>query len=262
MIKINHELPESLLKYSIEFNDYEFVLPHLLDKSPGYKKFMLEAKEKGRYIIMDNSLHELGEAYNWDRLKFWVNELKPNEFIVPDVWENKNETLRNAKYFKQFQYPKETKLVAVIQGKNIGEITESYVILKDLGYEKIAFSYGASFYERLVEHSNPFVSKALGRVTLIHSLLKRGIMSNKDKIHLLGCSLPQEFIYYKDLKIIESLDTSNPVMAALDGVKYESYGLLEKPKSNLNNSFDKIDNLDIELLKYNTTKFKEINGLL
>ena len=26
---------------------------------------------------MDNSLHELGEAYDYDRLKYWVNELKP-----------------------------------------------------------------------------------------------------------------------------------------------------------------------------------------
>ena len=35
---------------------------------------------------MDNSLHELGEAYDFDRLKYWVNELEPDEFMVPDVW--------------------------------------------------------------------------------------------------------------------------------------------------------------------------------
>ncbi len=37
---------------------------------------------------MDNSLHELGEAYSTDRLMYWVNKLEPNEFIVPDVWED------------------------------------------------------------------------------------------------------------------------------------------------------------------------------
>ena len=47
-----------------------------------------DAKEYGRYIIMDNSLHELGEAYDYDRLKYWIKELEPDEFIVPDVWMN------------------------------------------------------------------------------------------------------------------------------------------------------------------------------
>ena len=50
----------------------------------------------GRYIIMDNSLHELGEAYDTDRLLYWVNELKPDEFIVPDVWEDYEESVVNA----------------------------------------------------------------------------------------------------------------------------------------------------------------------
>ena len=43
-------------------------------------------KKQGRYIIMDNSLHELGKAYNHERLLHWITELEPNEFIVPDVW--------------------------------------------------------------------------------------------------------------------------------------------------------------------------------
>ena len=32
----------------------------------------------GRYIVMDNSLHELGEAYNTERLMYWINELTPD----------------------------------------------------------------------------------------------------------------------------------------------------------------------------------------
>ena len=46
---------------------------------------------------MDNSLHELGEAYKTDRLLYWINELEPDEFIVPDVWQDKTATLVNAK---------------------------------------------------------------------------------------------------------------------------------------------------------------------
>ena len=40
----------------------------LLDQDEEYKQYFFDAKKSGRYIIMDNSLHELGEAYNYDRL--------------------------------------------------------------------------------------------------------------------------------------------------------------------------------------------------
>ena len=86
MPKTSHELPISMLTRSYDINDYEYCLPHLLDQNEIYKNHFYKAKKDGRYIIMDNSLHELGVAYDSDRLMYWINELKPNEFIVPDVW--------------------------------------------------------------------------------------------------------------------------------------------------------------------------------
>jgi len=56
-IKVNHEVPRSLLSSSYKFNDYDFILPHLLDQDEEYLQHFLDAKRKGRYIIMDNSLH-------------------------------------------------------------------------------------------------------------------------------------------------------------------------------------------------------------
>ena len=52
---------------------------------------------------MDNSLHELGKAYDSKRLLHWINELKPNEFIVPDVWQDKTATLVNAKRWSKIE---------------------------------------------------------------------------------------------------------------------------------------------------------------
>ena len=62
MVKVSHEVPICLLNKSRDFNDYDYCLPHLLDKNLEYEKYFRDAKEKGRYIIMDNSLHELGKA--------------------------------------------------------------------------------------------------------------------------------------------------------------------------------------------------------
>ena len=99
MVKVSHELTcKYAFDRSYEINDYEYCLPHLIrSKMKLYKDHFLKAKKDGRYIIMDNSLHELGKAYAEDRLMYWVNELEPDEFIVPDVWQDQTATLVNAK---------------------------------------------------------------------------------------------------------------------------------------------------------------------
>ena len=145
-IKISHETPMCLLDDSLKFNDYDYCLPHLLDEEPKYLEYFRKAKAAGRYIIMDNSLHELGEAYDSSRLIYWINELKPNEFIVPDVWENAEESIINATIWNIYDFPKEVEKVAVVQAKTIHEASECAKAYKDLGYGKICFSYGASYY--------------------------------------------------------------------------------------------------------------------
>lgn len=257
MVKINHEGPRCLLQYSQKYNSYDFCLPHLLDQDEEYKNYFIEAKKQGRYIIMDNSLHELGEAYSNDRLFYWLRELEPNEFIVPDVWEDSIQTRKNAKHWTQYNYPNNTTPVAVVQAISLGEALLCYQTLKDLGYQKIAFSYGASYYQELGEGESDSIKKANGRFQVIKTLFERGIIKKTDRVHLLGCAVPQEFRLYKNMSFIESIDTSNPVMAALDEMKYSEQGLLHKPKANINNHYDmEINKIDLELLNHNVKMFK------
>ncbi len=61
MIKVSHEVPICLLEHSLKFNHYDYCLPHLLDQNEQYREFFYKSKAEGRYIIMDNSLHELGK---------------------------------------------------------------------------------------------------------------------------------------------------------------------------------------------------------
>ena len=261
-IKVSHETPLCLLNDSREFNDYDYCLPHLLDEEPGYLEYFLESKKQGRYIIMDNSLHELGEAYNHERLIHWINELEPNEFIVPDVWENCTESVINAEIWALYDFPKNTEKVAVIQAKTLHEASQCARAYKDLGYGKICFSYGASYYNDICTHPNKDLGKALGRLMVISTLLKTGELRQDDRIHLLGCAVPQEFGWYGGINCIESIDTSNPVMAALGGYTYTSGGLKSKPKENMNNFFYIEGNkINYDLLDHNLTKFKEINNL-
>jgi hypothetical protein len=234
----------------------------LLDQEQGYQDYFLTSVSQGRYIIMDNSLHELGHAYDEDRLMYWISVLRPNEFIVPDVWQDRDKSVVNARKWAQIKLPLGVEKVAVVQATTLHEAATCYQTYKDLGYKKIAFSYGASYYNDVVPHPNKNLGKAIGRISVISALHKMNVIEDKDRVHLLGCQVPQEFGWYRGFKFIESIDTSNPVMAALEGMRYTNSGLIEKPKANMNDYFLMLsDQVDYELLSYNILKFREINDL-
>ena len=260
-MKISHEVPISLLEDSKKFNNYDYILPHLLDKFEGYKDYMLKAKEEGRYLVMDNSLHELGYPYDTDRLLHWINVLEPNEFIVPDLWENSIGTLQLAEKWSTISLPSNVTKVAVVQSKNIKDTIDVYNSFKIMGYKKIAFSYGAEYYTKIMPHYHTPTARALGRLKVIIDLCNKEIIKLEDRIHLLGCSLPQEFLWYQAIPQIESIDTSNPIMAGIMGERYKDYGLLFKPKVKIDDVIDKtFDEVTLENIKFNVNKFRTING--
>jgi hypothetical protein len=261
-MKVSHEVPLALLEMSKSFNDYDYCLPHLLDKYEEYKKYFQWAKENNRYIIMDNSLHELGHAYDSDRLMYWINELQPNEFIVPDVWEDMEASIKNAAEWARIALPLNVLKVAVVQAKSIEEAAECYFKYKTLGYKKIAFSYGAAYYKEHFPHPTPAVATAVGRVSVISKLYAENIIKDTDNVHLLGCAIPQEFVHYKNMPFITTIDTSNPIMAAIEGTVYEPYGLDQKPKTKIDDVIDsKIDKIQFGKVIMNTKYFRTINGI-
>ena len=261
MVKVSHELPNNMLHMSKEINDYEYCLPHLMDDNLNlyeYRDHFLQAKKDGRYIVMDNSLHELGKAYAEDRLRHWIYVLEPDEFIVPDVWQNMTSTLVNAKRWSKIKLPKGVTKVAVVQANDYNEAVDCYLKLKDLGYKKIAFSYGADWYAKMVPHPNPLVGKMMGRISTISSMYENGVINKNDRIHLLGCALPQEFGYYADFPFIESIATSNPIIHGLEGIKYNKLGLLTKSKTKIDRT--KLKPITPETLydiNHNLIRFKQ-----
>ena len=231
-MKVSHEAPIPYMRQVRGMIDYDYCLPHLLDESEEYKQYFQESKEMQRYIIMDNSLHELGEPYDKERLAHWLYYFEPDEFIVPDYWQDKTATLVSAKEWINKTYPDNTTPVAVVQGNNASEARECYRILKYQGYEKIAFSYGADWYENYGElyivGVNKIITKAYGRYFFIKELYDDDTIKKSDRIHLLGCNIPQEFSWYKNMPFIKTIDTSNPVIHGLAGIKYNDWGLDEK----------------------------------
>jgi hypothetical protein len=259
-MKVSHEVPLSLLEKSLTFNDYQYVLPHLLDKYDEYKTFMLKYRDQeNSFIIMDNGLFE-GVTHTDEDLIEKINLIKPDIFITPDAWNNSHFTYRNAKYWMNTissQLPSKTKLMVVLQGKTLEEIINLYDKCIDLEFKHFAFNHSSNLYQRIFNHSNKLVNQMMGRIELIHLMKKQGYIKDGHYIHLLGASLPQEFLYYKNVNWIHSVDTSSPIINGTLGITYEEYGLFSKPLNKIEEFFEDSLEGQIEDIIFNINKFKE-----
>jgi hypothetical protein len=261
-MKISHELPISLLEYSSDWNDYEYCLPHLMDKYSDYRQYFLDSRERDRFIIMDNGLFE-GVTHTTEDLLSKINLVQPDIFIVPDVWNNSAATIRNAKSwminYKQ-HIPAGVNLMAVCQGEDMGDLITTYQTLVDLGYTHIAFNHSSCAYQEMYPTFSgvaPLKASMYGRMEFIRKLVERNVIRPSHYHHLLGCSLPQEFMAYKDWKFIKSCDTSNPILVGAEGTRYTDSGINWKPKHKLEHYFEMDLSDRLEDIIFNVEKFKK-----
>jgi queuine/archaeosine tRNA-ribosyltransferase len=262
MIKIAHESPKSIFEDVQKQTDYDYALVHLFEEDEEYLKQFKKAIAKGREVILDNSIFELEEAFDADRFTYWIKELRPTWYIVPDALENTKKTMSqmaewNLKYVNKVSGKK----IGVVQGKTYQEIAGCYQYMDKIAeVDMIAISFDYSYYTKSFPHPNKYVSWMLGRVKLLGDLLTDGFINEDKPHHLLGCGLPQEFSFYSQYPWIYSLDTSNPVVHGIKGIGYRSDGLWSKESQKL---FELI-NYEVEdtnLILNNIHKFRWfVNG--
>jgi hypothetical protein len=262
---VSHESPISILDHSRHYNDYEYALVHLFETHPKYYNFFKTSLSLGREVMLDNSIFELGTAFDSVKFADYINELKPTYYIVPDVLEESKATMESFWSFITEYEDLPGLKVGVVQGKTYDEIIACYEFM--VGYaDYIAISFDYSFYQviGIATSDNPERAKLErmcdGRQKLINMLIADGIWDHTKPHHLLGCSLSKEFSHYANIKSIRSVDTSNPVVAGIVGQRYlKEIGLYNKPKVLL------ADLIDAELTAdqmndviYNVEEFKNI----
>lgn len=221
-MQISHEIPLCLLEKSKSFNDYDYCLTAFLDKYPKYKEFFTKSSKEGRFIIMDNSLHEGFKTTDEIFIKY-INKIKPDIFIVPDVWNDRHDTYKNAKYWMntiKASLPEKTELMAVVQGSTFADCYTLYIDLLQLGYKHIAINYSSKMYPKIFPHKNINVSRMMGRILFINRLVEMNLVNENIYHHLLGCSVVDEFKYYRGYDFIKSIDTSNPIVLGALNLKY------------------------------------------
>lgn len=266
-IKVSHESPLQLLELSREYNDYDYCLVHLLEQHPKYHDFFFESKKIGRHILLDNSIFELGTAFDIDKFAEWVTKLGPNEYIVPDVLEDTNGTIKNFEKWNNIYKDLPGTKIGVVQGKTYAELVECYKFMSEYA-DKLAISFDYSFYQttgydKIIDNKwSRFMS---GRMKFIRDLYLDEIWNFNKPHHLLGCALPKEFKYYVTNewgRAIESLDTSNPIVAGINFTYYNDDGLYNKITTKLADLIEApIIERQLDIIKANIKKFKDINLL-
>lgn len=281
MIAVCHETPLCLLEASRAFNDYDYALVHLFEKEPAYYQFFIESLRKGRKVILDNSLYELGKAFDPQRFSVWAGKLanhipsvniKQNLTVVlPDVFNNWKETVSSAQSFLETQWrdPSLTNVrkMVVVHGENLYELLKCYEEVYPLA-DVIGIPFGSKAYVTWFDALGIDIStdekKTRGRRLFLDTLYHSGYIGKP--IHLLGCNLPWEFKHYTNaeyLPYIESLDTSSPVLHGMLGIEYNSTdGLTERSTVKIADRFhESKENIPVLKVIENVRRFRQINGL-
>lgn len=225
---------------------------------------MKKCVDVGELVYLDNSLYELGEAYDGEKFMEYIYKLKPTYCVVPDCYgdcQKNNEMLMDwlSKYGKECE-KLNVKTIGVIHGSNYDELINSYKFVS-LYVDMVAFSFKSAAYINdvsLNKYTEPY-KLMYGRIKALNYL--NNIIHRSKKHHLMGIALPQEMVYYRNSKFnyIYSVDTSNPILHAMVGIVYHHYGLDDKSSIKMENMFDELIHLN-PILYYNINKFKEFTN--
>lgn len=238
MIKRFHEAPKSIFNRVQQVTDGDYALVNLFAEDPGYYQMFEGARNAGREIILDNGVFELGAA--WDAAEFagWVEKLRPTWYIVPDVLENCVGTVTS---FFEFinKYPKlPGKRIGVAQGENYELMVACYKAIEPY-CDMVAMSFDFSWFQDGRSASNHCIQAMVGRRCMLDRMVEDGVINRSKPHHLLGVMLPQEVRYYSHpdradrFDWIYSIDTSNPVVHGLKGIRYMEHGLDSKESQKL-----------------------------
>lgn len=267
MIRRFHEAPKSIFKQVQQVTDGDYALVNLFAEDPEYYQLFVDALAAGREVILDNGVFELGSAWNAEEFAGWVRKLQPTYYIVPDVLENCDSTV--ASFFEFInKFPDlPGKRIGVAQGENYEKMVECYKAIEP-HCDMVAMSFDFSWFQTSRAQCSRYIQAMSGRRTMLDMMLNDGVINRSKPHHLLGVMLPQEVRYYtypanvKYFDWIYSIDTSNPVVHGLKGIRYMSHGLDSKESQKLYTMINaEVNGEQLDAVLYNIEQFRRFcNG--
>lgn len=280
-MKTNCELPLCLLQEANKLNQFDLVLFHLLKSNSTYHEWAYNQRRlhPERLMILDNSAYEFfvkGETLDLDEYAYFVEDLQPDYFILPDVLQDREKTIKGINEFLE-KYPMndiEVKTtvpqpMAVIQGNTDKELTQCLFDYLHMGLKNICVPFHIQHFrdckksemirqdfERMYNgKTNEDIEYAMGRVQFVKT--HYALIDLFDYVHFLGSHCPFEKIYYGEYN---SMDTGYPVKLGIEGV--ELWKEDHKPNIIIDDFLEKdLDKNTKTLIRKNVRKFRDLHVL-
>jgi len=129
-MRLAMEIPKPFLHNLTSLTDLDFTLAHLILEDDEYRQFYTNQAEIGRFVIMDNSFHELGHPLSPEELKQAASLSKPNIIIAPDKLGDYRFGME-AFHATRNILPRHQKIAFVLAGASPSERAEMFMKLKD-----------------------------------------------------------------------------------------------------------------------------------
>ena len=104
-------------------------LSHLIEKYPRYRE-MLKNRPKDSYLMVDNSIIEMGSSFSMERIYNNAKSVDADEIILEDAYPDGPETInaikRSLKWLKDNNHLGEFKIQAVCHGRNLEEFVNTF----------------------------------------------------------------------------------------------------------------------------------------
>ena len=207
-----------------DYTNYHMALTHLVLKYPDYADHYKKLAENGSFVILDNSLIELGEAASLEKVLEAAAIINPSEIVLTDVYKQGNATVNSVDndliVLKRDPEKYRFQLQAVCHG-------ETEEIWKDTWNRLQQYSeINTIAIPKVTEHQ--FGSRT--------PLVKWAIDNNENnkQIHLLGCW--SDIAEFKDYTIkmknaIRGVDTSIVYHCAIDNTETKPDWKIDLEKS-------------------------------
>lgn len=232
---------------------YHMALAHLINK-PGfeyYTEFYTRiGQEEGKYLVMDNGLIE-GDPRPIDELIEKALIINASELILPDVYQNKSETLREAHDALSYMQHKGIKIntMAVAQGNSFEEWVECATEMltwpiQTLGIPKVLVSMAGRDARGLA-------------LRVIQDRLA------EKQTHLLGCwetpleiKVIENMVRAGEIKPVRGVDSAIAYVYARAGLRMCDAG---RPAGHIDFA---ASDADMEILQFNIDMWREECGTL
>jgi hypothetical protein len=235
--------PIPFLKEFATKSNFHLILPHLVRTHPEYKSFYKECAEKGDFVLLDNSIFELGYSLDKRELLEVAEDVHASEVVAPEVWHNKKETTGLVEDFIQYHQAKKSniRILAMATGETEEEIIESFFYynthpnIDSLGLP-FTLDYEITGVSNNVESLT--LRRVLNRWSLVEKICAYGNASSQTikPTHLMGLSDALELQRYKGIRYywVRSNDSSTAFVHGFNEVYYTDKGLpAEKIKQKL-----------------------------